>query len=349
MDDGGELEGKRATLQSASYGKVLEGFLERSILAEITIEDLKLEIKEIKNYVDENGNQQKRPEKNLTEWEEERIEKLELEIKDWEEENQERIKEGKQPKTTKKKVYRSRATIFLLDEFEKASSESILNVIGKMADREMNFSFMDKYFNFRLDLSEAVILLTGNYLDRVPQFIRERGLEINIELLTYQQRKAILTNRFKRELRRFKLEEFQNRITDKFLEICITETWGIRGGINNVVATVRFLELLSPEVDNQINSLDKLENYTELYETPENDYKRKESGIIRLTYELSGKKRSLALTKRIGIEERVIKDEQGQEIKVKEIVTGKDIENNQAFVEDWPQEYWWGSKPVREI
>src|SRR6185295_6993132 len=48
MDDGGELEGKRATLQSANYGKMMEAFVERSFLAEITIEDLEREIEEIK-------------------------------------------------------------------------------------------------------------------------------------------------------------------------------------------------------------------------------------------------------------------------------------------------------------
>jgi len=48
MDDGGELEGKRATLQSANYGKMMEAFVERSFLAEITIADLEKEIVEIK-------------------------------------------------------------------------------------------------------------------------------------------------------------------------------------------------------------------------------------------------------------------------------------------------------------
>jgi len=81
MDDGGELEGKRATLQSANYGKVMEAFVDRSILAEITLADLKLEIEEIKTYV-ENGERKNRPEENLTEWEEERIEKLEDEIEE---------------------------------------------------------------------------------------------------------------------------------------------------------------------------------------------------------------------------------------------------------------------------
>src|SRR2546430_3192640 len=55
MDDGGELEGKRATLQSANYGKMMEAFVERSSLAEITIEDLQQEIQEIKTHWEKQG------------------------------------------------------------------------------------------------------------------------------------------------------------------------------------------------------------------------------------------------------------------------------------------------------
>ena len=123
---------------------------------------------------------------------------MEAEIKEWELENKERAKEGKEPKKTKKKPQRSRSPIILLDEFEKASREDILNVIGKMTDREMNFTFLDKYFNFRLDLSQCQILLTANYLDKVPQFVKDRGMPVNIELLTYQQRKDRLPIRSRR-------------------------------------------------------------------------------------------------------------------------------------------------------
>src|ERR1043165_1428718 len=122
MDDGGELEGKRATLQSANYGKVMESYVERSSLAEITIKDLETEIKEIKTHWEKQGKKLvavARNEKTLTEWEEERIEKLEEEIKEWKEENEERRKQDKPIRKTKKRVVRSRAPIILLDEFEK--------------------------------------------------------------------------------------------------------------------------------------------------------------------------------------------------------------------------------------
>jgi len=53
MTDPGELIGKRPTLQSASYGKVMAAFIEKSVLADITIADLEREIYEIKNRVDQ--------------------------------------------------------------------------------------------------------------------------------------------------------------------------------------------------------------------------------------------------------------------------------------------------------
>ncbi|CAJ0823846.1 12280_t:CDS:10 [Entrophospora sp. SA101] len=207
MDDGGELEGKRATLQSANYGKMMEAFVERSFLAEITIEDLEREIQEIKTRK-ETINQGT--------------------------DNQKRIKEGKEPRKTKKKAYRSRSPVILLDEFEKASREDILNVIGKITDRELNYTFLDKYFNFNLDISQAVILLTANYLEKVPQFVQDRGEPVNIELLSYAQRKRILEIISTIYCRTYGIAHLRNKISDKFLEMCITETWGIRGGMNNL-------------------------------------------------------------------------------------------------------------------
>jgi len=45
-------------------------------------------------------------------------------------------------------------------------------------------------------------------------------------------------------------------LSDRFLELCITETWGIRGGINNLVSTSQFLvELMVDGLANQITDL----------------------------------------------------------------------------------------------
>jgi len=74
--------------------------------------------------------------------------------------------------------------VILLDEFEKASREDIMNVLGKIMDRELNYTFLDKYFNFNLDISGAIILLTANLLEKVAQFVQDRGEPVNIELLS---------------------------------------------------------------------------------------------------------------------------------------------------------------------
>ena len=116
-------------------------------------------------------------------------------------------------------------------------------------------------------------------------------------------------------------------LSDNFLEMCITETWGIRGGINNLMATIDFLDEL--EGDGLANQLTDLVNYDEIYETPLEEYKKREEGVIKLTYHLAGEARELVLTKRIGIETRMLEGEE-----IKEIITEKDIETGQPFVAD---------------
>src|ERR1043165_3517166 len=165
---------------------MLGGFVDKNFLGKITVDDLKEEIDMIKTFIDKNDGDKKkpRPDVNITEWEKERIEKLELEITDWEAENKERVEAGKKERKTKKKAYRSMSTIFLFDEFEKMSDQGALDMVGSITDREQNWSFMDRYFGFRVDLSRCWILMTANYPEKVPQFIQDRGLLVKIELLT---------------------------------------------------------------------------------------------------------------------------------------------------------------------
>ena len=98
-----------------------------------------------------------------------------------------------------------------------------------------------------------------------------------------------------------------------------------------MAVVIRFLEVL--EVDKIVGQLDSLEDYSEIYETPTEDYIKRENGIIRLSYNLNGKVRSLTLTKRIGIEERTIK-EGDEERKVKEIITGRNYETGEYFIDE---------------
>src|SRR4051812_17949754 len=139
-----------------------------------------------------------------------------------------------------------------------------------MTDRKLNYTFLDKYFNFNLDISEAIILLTANYLEKVPQFVKDRCKPVNIELLSYQQRKDILKLQAKDYLAEYQMEKLIKLFSERFLEMCITETWGIRGGINNLLATVDFLDEL--DGDGLADELEDLADFDKIEETPEADY-----------------------------------------------------------------------------
>jgi hypothetical protein len=85
---------------------------------------------------------------------------------------------------------------------------------------------------------------------------------VNIELLTYQQRIEVLKNMANELIEEYDLEELRPLISEDFLKMCITETWGIRGGINNLVATMNFLELITVRgVAPEITDLAKYDVY----------------------------------------------------------------------------------------
>ncbi|CAG8631854.1 3603_t:CDS:2, partial [Paraglomus brasilianum] len=112
------------------------------------------------------------------------------------------------------------------------------------------------------DISEALILLTANYLSAVPDFVKDRCKPVNIELLTYQQRLEVLRFMVEEMVVENDIEDLKPLISDNFLKMCITETWGIRGGINNLVATMDFLELMEVrKVANEFTDLADYDDY----------------------------------------------------------------------------------------
>ena len=61
------------------------------------------------------------------------------------------------------------------------------------------------------------------------------------------------------------IPELTKLLSEGFLELCITETWGIRGGINNLVSTSQFLVDLM--VDGLDGELEDLAEFDDLEET----------------------------------------------------------------------------------
>ena len=318
MEHVSELEGKAPSYSAANYGKITEAFVDKTILVKYAIKDLEKEVKKIKS----------RGEKVLTPWEKERIERLELEIKEWKKNNEKRKRHNQPILKEKSKGARSRAPIILLDEFEKASKQEILDKIGNITDRKLNWTFTDKFLNIRVDLSEALILLTANYLSKVPDFVKDRCKPVNIELLTYAQRLEVLKNMADELCAEYDIEDLKEKISDNFLKMCITETWGIRGGINNLVATLDFLELM--EVRGVSQEITDLANYADYEETETegiNGYLRRKEGVSKLSYDTSRGKQELILSRRLA-------QETNPDTHQEEVVT--------EMVRDWPDAYWWG-------
>lgn len=181
----------------------------------------------------------------------------------------------------------SKGPIILLDEAEKVKDQTVLFIMGQITDRELNYWYEDEFLEYGINLGEAIILLTANYADLVPDFVRSRCKFVNIQLLEYKERLNILQIRRDMMIREYfpapkfswenpdaeetaidaynksrsrispltattdynnstiYLTDEQQRIkdlmSDRFLELCITETFGIREGIINLVSTFSFL------------------------------------------------------------------------------------------------------------
>lgn len=80
MEHVGELEGKAPSYSAANYGKIVEAYVDKTVLVKYTLKDLEKELKRMKD----------RGEKVLTLWEKERIERFEAEIKEWKKDNEKR-------------------------------------------------------------------------------------------------------------------------------------------------------------------------------------------------------------------------------------------------------------------
>ncbi|CFW93327.1 protein of unknown function [endosymbiont DhMRE of Dentiscutata heterogama] len=363
------LKGMRPTLDNASYGRVTEALCEQTWAVFRTKKEWQELLNKLKNKAKPTNNQQ------------ERMKYIESEIKAIEEQE----KDGDRLQTalnainqygSKKeqimylnlkerigrlsgKVYAlpSQASIILLDEFEKVKEETVMFVVGQMTDREINFAYFDEFLEWDVDLSQTIIMLTANYWDRVPDFVRSRCKRVNIQLLKFEERLEILKNRrdaFVREYfpsnirgtesingieikydedeynKRYEPNNFtpdqqliRERINDNFLKMCITEEFGVRGGIMNLVTVFDFLITFKVRgLFNQAPYLDQV---------AEKEYVTNPSGegTLNLTYEINGTYYLLPLTQKRDVEE--VKDKNGR-------VTGYESVLN--LVTDW-QKYDW--------
>ncbi|RHZ36870.1 Lon protease [endosymbiont GvMRE of Glomus versiforme] len=287
------LKGMRPTLDSATYGRVAGALCDATTAVFRTKTEWETKLKHLESK------------KKKTNYQNERIEYIKEEIKAIKDQEKDKERLTKtlnsinQYGSKKEKIiylnlqerinrlsgkfyaFPSQAPIILLDEFEKVKEETVMFVVGQMTDREINSNYYDDFLEFDVDLSQAIIMLTANYWDRVPDFVRSRCKKVNIQLLTFDQRLEILRNRRDAFVREYfpsdivgketvngveikydedeynkshepdtfttEQEQVRKKISEKFLARCITEEFGIRGGIMNLVDAINFLVELKIE------------------------------------------------------------------------------------------------------
>lgn len=138
---------------------------------------------------------------------------------------------------------KQRASIILLDEFEKVRDEGLENMLGNVLDNKKNKSWYDQFLGYRVDLSHTIIICTANYAKQVKDFVQDRATFINIELYTYEQREIYVMNTLKRKLMGDEnTVRYANQLTKEFCKYIITEAWGLRMVNSNIEEIVKSLK-----------------------------------------------------------------------------------------------------------
>jgi len=382
------LKGMRPTLDGAKYGRIIESFVDSRANIFLTKTDHEKELVRLNAKAKRTRNQEQ-----YVEW-------LKTEIKDIEKQEAKKatlqnelkaitgndleaeIKKDKlndRIKNLSGKAYDlpSKAPIILLDESEKVKDETVLYIMGQITDRELNYWYEDEFLEYGINLGEAIIILTANYAEKVPDFVRSRCKFVNIQLLSFKERLNILQIRrdilireyfpakrydwenpdaLESEIDKYNQkyskitpltdvtdynnstilltedqEQIKKLIDDQFLKLCITETFGIREGIINLIATIDFLILVKTR-----KVIDKLPSLGSITSTNKNDDNYREeinnsdgSGLFNLYFDSirdgNGDRQPLTINKKREVEFKKDKKEE----------TGK-AESVLNLVKDWP-------------
>ncbi len=144
--------------------------------------------------------------------------------------------------------------VFLIDELDKMASDykgDPSSAMLEVLDPEQNYMFSDHYLEEPYDLSKVMFIATANYLDDIPEALRDR-LEI-IELSSYtEQEKVEIAKRHlvSKQLQQNGLTPSQFKISDEVILYLIrhyTREAGVRQLERTIAALARkcVLELLT--------------------------------------------------------------------------------------------------------
>lgn len=131
--------------------------------------------------------------------------------------------------------------VFMLDEVDKVGADwrgDPSSALLEVLDPEQNFAFNDHYIELDYDLSKILFIATANYLDRIPDPLRDRMEVIHISGYTQYEKLAIAnTYLVPRQTERNGLTAEQFTLSDTAIA-CIIDGYTRESGVRQLERTI---------------------------------------------------------------------------------------------------------------
>lgn len=158
--------------------------------------------------------------------------------------------------------------VFIIDEVDKMTKDikgDPASALLEVLDKEQNKKYVDHFIDEEFDLSKVMFILTANYLDKIPEELKDRMEIINISSYTEYEKIKIAKNYIIPKLRKgYKVSEEELNFDKKTLtEIirCYTKESGVREFTRVLEKVFRKFVCLKIENKELINPNDNLEKY----------------------------------------------------------------------------------------
>eukprot|EP00475_Leptophrys_vorax_P028187 TRINITY_DN4068_c0_g1_i1.p1 TRINITY_DN4068_c0_g1~~TRINITY_DN4068_c0_g1_i1.p1 ORF type:complete len:580 (+),score=169.67 TRINITY_DN4068_c0_g1_i1:110-1741(+) len=155
----------------------------------------------------------------------------------------------------------------LLDEIDKISDSGVLAALLDVLDPSQNHSFSDSYVEVPFDISKVLFLTTANYIERIPQPLKDRLEIINVAEYQFEE-KFLICKKYvvPKALRESGLTSSHVELSDEALKRMI-KCYGVEPGVRNLQRNVSkiFQKIARSVVEKQIDHIlvteEKLEEY----------------------------------------------------------------------------------------
>jgi ATP-dependent Lon protease len=138
--------------------------------------------------------------------------------------------------------------IIFFDELDKVSvseyGQELLNALNDLTDPMRNSSICDQYLDMSFDYSRAIIVFAYNYSDQIPETLKSRIHEIEIEPYSVDDKIAMVHRFFlNSSCRKIKVDPSQINITDGAIKVIIDKYTDHEEGVRELARRIDELVL----------------------------------------------------------------------------------------------------------